>query len=176
MPQFVPSPLVGWSFSPWPLSGSVLVVAGAILGWHGQGSWLNFIFNVLNFTQPPHFTFTFSYIICCHHPALLPDHGMPPWDLLPPSAAPLRRRPLWYFERIPPFSLPNLLLHWNKSMLSQLVNNLISLTPILFYLSNLQYIFLPLFNPKFPFTLFPYSLIPSHLSSSPPPTPLPITI
>ena len=23
---------------------------------------------------------------CCHHPALLPGHGVPPWDLLPPSA------------------------------------------------------------------------------------------
>ena len=54
------------------LSGSVLVVAGAILGWHGQESGAKFFIFVLNFTQPPHFTFTFPYIICCHHPALLP--------------------------------------------------------------------------------------------------------
>ena len=53
-------------------SGSVLVVAGAILGWHGQESGAKFFIFVLNFTQPPHFTFTFPYIICCHHPALLP--------------------------------------------------------------------------------------------------------
>ena len=133
----------GWlGFLSLALSGSVLVVAGAILGWHGQGSWLNFIFNVLNFTQPPHFTFTFSYSSCCHHPALLPDHGMPPWDLLPPSAAPLRRRPLWYFERIPPFSLPNLLLHWNKLLHNQLADNLVFLHLffLIIFLSNLQYI------------------------------------
>ena len=102
----------GWlGFLSLALSGSVLVVAGAILGWHGQGSWLNFIFNVLNFTQPPHFTFTFSYSSCCHHPALLPDHGMPPWDLLPPSAAPLRRRPLGILSissHLPPKSAPSL--------------------------------------------------------------------
>ena len=126
---------VGWLGFPRPLSGCVLVVAGAILGWHGQGSWLNFEI----YLQPPHFTFTFStnhfaainvlnsicslhislslsihhlaaiYKVlnfisslhislslfhkssCCHHLALLPDHGMPPWDLLPPSAGPLRR-------------------------------------------------------------------------------------
>ena len=49
------------------LSGSVLVVAGAILGWHGQESGAKFFISVLNFTQPPQFTFTFSI----HH--LLPS-------------------------------------------------------------------------------------------------------
>ena len=70
-----PSWLV-WS-SPWPPSGSVLVVAGAILGWHGQESWAKFFrslhtsFFILstihlaaimvpNFLQPPQITFTFS--------------------------------------------------------------------------------------------------------------------
>ena len=86
--------LVGLVFSLAP-SGSVLVVAGAILGWHGQESGAKFFILVLNFTQPPHFTFTFSI----HHLAAIilhccPDYGMPPWDLLPPAAAPLRRRPL----------------------------------------------------------------------------------
>ena len=67
------SPPFGWFlvFSLAP-SGSVLVVAGAILGWHGQESGAKFFISVLNFTQPPQFTFTFPYIICCHHPALLP--------------------------------------------------------------------------------------------------------
>ena len=81
------------------------------------------------YLQPPHFTFTFPQIIllppkcyimficslhislslfhtssCCHHPALLPDHGMPPCDLLPPSAA-LYGEATWY-EFLPPISPP----------------------------------------------------------------------
>ena len=67
----LPPFLVGFGLFLSP-SGSVLVVAGAILGWHGQESGAKFFIYVLNFTQPPHFTFTFPYIICCHHPALLP--------------------------------------------------------------------------------------------------------
>ena len=50
----LPPFLVGFGLFLSP-SGSVLVVAGAILGWHGQES----VIYVLNFTQPPHFTFTF---------------------------------------------------------------------------------------------------------------------
>ena len=41
---------------------------------------------------------------CCHHLALLPDHGMPPCDLLPPSAA-LYGEATWY-EFLPPISPP----------------------------------------------------------------------
>ena len=67
----LPPFLVGFCLFLSP-SGSVLVVAGAILGWHGQESGAKFFISVLNFTQPPQFTFTFPYIICCHHPALLP--------------------------------------------------------------------------------------------------------
>ena len=37
-------------------------------------------------TKPPQFIFTLPQPSCCHHPALLPGHGVPPWDLLPPSA------------------------------------------------------------------------------------------
>ena len=66
------SPPFGWFlvFSLAP-SGSVLVVAGAILGWHGQESGAKFFISVLNFTQPPQFTFTFSI----HH--LLPSSCTP---------------------------------------------------------------------------------------------------
>ena len=53
--------LVG--FSPWPLSGSVLERAGAILGWHGQGSWLNFICSL-------HISLSlFHKSSCCHQSA-----------------------------------------------------------------------------------------------------------
>ena len=65
-----------------------------------------FKIKVLNFPQPPYFTFTFHTSSCCHHLALLPDHGMPPWDLLPPSAA-LYGEATWYCvspSLIPPLS------------------------------------------------------------------------
>ena len=62
----LPPFLVGFGLFLSP-SGSVLVVAGAILGWHGQESGAKFFISVLNFTQPPQFTFTFSI----HH--LLPS-------------------------------------------------------------------------------------------------------
>ena len=124
-----PSWLV-WS-SPWPPSGSVLVVAGAILGWHGQESGDKYILkfsaaSTLHYSpfpqiillpswcqiilQPPQITFTFSTNhlaanIIQHRPSA-PDYGMPPWDLLPPSAGPLRRG---HFVLVfPPKSLPSL--------------------------------------------------------------------
>ena len=70
-----------------------------------------------------HFHFS-THHLAAHHPALLPGHGMPPWDLLPPSAAPLRRRPLGIVFSIPPISLPNLLHHWNKLWHTRLLENL----------------------------------------------------
>ena len=61
-------------------------------------------------------------LICCHHPALLPDHGMPPWDLPPPSAAPLRRRPLGNSGS--PSHIPPTLFHWNKLTCTQFADYL----------------------------------------------------
>ena len=81
-----PPPLWLVGSFPWPQ------VAPCSL-WLGRsgGAWsrvlAKFKIKVLNFPQPPYFTFTFHTSCCCHHLALLPDHGMPPWDLLPPSAA-----------------------------------------------------------------------------------------
>ena len=61
--------------------------------------------NVLNFSQPPHFTFTFHTSSCCHHPALLPDHGMHHGISSPPRPALYgEATSCWYF---PPKSLPS---------------------------------------------------------------------
>ena len=52
-----------------------------------------------------HFHLLHKSSCCKHHPAP-PDYGMPPWDLLPPSAGPLRRGHfVWVF---PSQSLPSL--------------------------------------------------------------------
>ena len=56
-------------------------------------------------TKPPQFIFTLPQPSCCHHPALLPGHGVPPWDLLPPSAGPPRR--VHFVLVFPPKSLPS---------------------------------------------------------------------
>ena len=85
-------------------------------GWGDPGvAWsrvlAKFYLQCAKFYAASTFHFHFSYSSCCHHPALLPDHGMPPWDLLPPSAAPLRRRPLGILSissRFPPKSAPSL--------------------------------------------------------------------
>ena len=101
----------------------MLDVAGAILGWHGQESGAKF-FAASTFHFHP-----FHKSSCCHHGAKFfcslhkslslfhnsscckyhlapPDYGMPPWDLLPPSAGPLRRG---HFVLVfPPRSLPSL--------------------------------------------------------------------
>ena len=96
-----PTPLFGWlGLSPGPKWHR------ARCGWgdpvvHGQGSWLNFT-QVLNFPQPPHFTFTFHTSSCCHHPALLPDHGMHHGISSPPRPALLGESTLcWYFPPNP---------------------------------------------------------------------------
>ena len=89
------------------LSGSVLVVAGAILGWHGQESGAKFFISVLNFTQPPQFTFTFPYIICCHHPALLPCLRYATLGSPPPCSRPSTEEATSCLC-IPPLSLPSL--------------------------------------------------------------------
>ena len=96
-----PPPLFGWlGLSPGPKWHR------ARCGWgdpvvHGQGSWLNFT-QVLNFPQPPHFTFTFHTSSCCHHPALLPDHGMHHGISSPPRPALLGESTLcWYFPPNP---------------------------------------------------------------------------
>ena len=54
-----------------------------------------------------HFHLFHKSSCCKHHPAPSPpDYGMPPWDLLPPSAGPLRRGHfVWVF---PSQSLPSL--------------------------------------------------------------------
>ena len=58
--------------------------------------------NVLNFSQPPHFTFTFHTSSCCHHPALLPDHGMHHGISSPPRPALFGEATLcWYFPPNP---------------------------------------------------------------------------
>ena len=57
---------------------------------------------VLNFPQPPHFTFTFHTSSCCHHPALLPDHGVHHGISSPPRPALLGESTLcWYFPPNP---------------------------------------------------------------------------
>ena len=129
----VPPPhpfLVGCVFSLAP-SGSVLERAGEILGWHGQESGAKF-FAASTFHFHP-----FHKSSCCHHGAKFfcslhkslslfhnsscckyhlapPDYGMPPWDLLPPSAGPLRRG---HFVLVFPPSIPPLssLLPWGTS-------------------------------------------------------------
>ena len=100
------SPLGGFGLSLAP-SGSVLVVAGAILGWHGQESGAKFIISVLNFTQPPQFTFTFPYIICCHHPALLPCLRYATLGSPPPCSRPSTEEATSCLCT-PPLSLPSL--------------------------------------------------------------------
>ena len=114
--------LVGWVFPPRPLSGSVLERAGAILGWHGQGSWLNFIcslhislslFHKSSCCHQSATSFFAAFIFHFHFPhiILLPSSCTParpryaPWDLLPPSAGPPRR--VHFVLVFPPKSLPS---------------------------------------------------------------------
>ena len=101
-------------------------MAGAILGWHGQGSLAKFYPQCAKFYAASTSHFHLFTLICCHHPALLPDHGMPPWDLPPPSAAPLRRRPLGNSGS--PSHIPPTLFHWNKLTCTQFADYLINLS------------------------------------------------
>ena len=113
--------LVGWVFS------LALKWLRARTGWGDPGvAWSRVMAKF--YLQPPHFTFTFPQIIllppkcyimfiCSLHISLslsthhlaaiilhLPDHGMPPQDLPPPSAALYgEATSCWYF---PPLSLP----------------------------------------------------------------------
>ena len=98
---------------------------------------------VAKLPQPPHFIFhPFHKSSCCHHGAKFsaastnhfhllhksscckhhpapPDYGMPPWDLLPPSAGPLRRGHfVWVF---PSQSLPSLVYFPGELVASSLV-------------------------------------------------------
>ena len=70
------------------LSGSVLVVAGAILGWHGQESWAKFVSPPQNFSaaSTSHFHFSTHHLAAIISLSAL-DYGMPAWDLPPPAAA-----------------------------------------------------------------------------------------
>ena len=120
---FAPFPLVGWVFSfPGPKW------LRACCGWGDPGvAWsrvgLNFSPSLLNFSaaSTSHFHFSTNHLAASS--SLLPDHGMPAWDLLPPAAA-LLGEATWYLS-IPSLSLPNMLLHWSKLMHAQKVDNLI---------------------------------------------------
>ena len=78
----------------------------ACCGWGDPGvAWsrvgLNFSPSLLNFSAASTSHFHFSTHHLAASSSLLPDHGMPAWDLLPPAAA-LLGEATWYFE----YSLP----------------------------------------------------------------------
>ena len=90
------------------LPGPSLAPCSLWLGRSG-GAWSRVMakfFQSAKFFRSLHISLSlFHKSSCCHHLALLPDHGMPPCDLLPPSAA-LYGEATWY-EFLPPTSLPH---------------------------------------------------------------------
>ena len=85
----------------------------AWVAWSRVG--LNLFPSLLNFSAASTSHFHFSTHHLAASSSLLPDHGMPAWDLLPPAAAHLLMRPLGILST-PSLSLPNMLLHWSKLM------------------------------------------------------------
>ena len=63
--------------------------------------WAKFFPSLINFSAASTSHFHFSTHHLAASSSLLPDHGMPAWDLLPPAAA-LLGEATWYFE----YSLP----------------------------------------------------------------------
>ena len=94
VPLFVPSHLVGWSFDPWPKVAPCLSWLGRCLGGMVKG-WAKFISLPSKFFCSFHISLSLSTNHLAASSSLLPDHGMPPLDLLPPSAA-LFGEATWY--------------------------------------------------------------------------------
>ena len=118
------SPL-GWFWSfPWPQVAPCLLWLGRSWGGMVKSPGLNFAPSLLNFSAASTSHFHFSTHHLAASSSLLPDHGMPAWDLLPPAAAHLLMRPLGILST-PSLSLPNMLLHWSKLKHTQKVDNLI---------------------------------------------------
>ena len=136
LPPPLPPLLVGWVYSLAPKW------LRARCGWGDPGVAWSRVMGYI-FLQPPHFIFhPFHKSSCCHHGAKFsaastnhfhllhksscckhhpapPDYGMPPWDLLPPSAGPLRRGHfVWVF---PSQSLPSLVYFPGELVASSLV-------------------------------------------------------
>ena len=91
-------PLVGWVFLPWPKVAPCLLWLGRCLGGMVKG-WAKFISLPSKFFCSFHISLSLSTNHLAASSSLLPDHGMPPLDLLPPAAAHLLMRPLgiWVF-------------------------------------------------------------------------------
>ena len=97
-------PLVGWVFLPWPKVAPCLLWLGRCLGGMVKG-WAKFISLPSKFFCSLHISFSLSTHHLAASSSLLPDHGMPPLDLLPPAAA-LFGEATWYLS-IPSLPCPS---------------------------------------------------------------------